>query len=95
MPLKRIEDLECFETNDKKINRDYKKLYVKHYILNHFDITYNDIDQIYSSTLLDLINDDSGDYISYNVISKAIAEMDGITKRISGGSMRYFGLKCK
>lgn len=95
MPLKRIEDLECFDSIDNKLERDYKKLYVKHYILNNFDITNDDKDQIYSSTLLDLVNDDSGYYIGYKSISKAIAEMDGITKRISGGSMRYYGLRCK
>ena len=95
MPLKRIEDLECFDSIDNKLDRDYKKLYVKHYILNHFDIINDDINQIYASTLLDLINDDSGNYISYKSINRAIAEIDGITKRISGGSTRYYGLKYK
>ena len=95
MPLKRIEDLECFENIDKNIDRDYKKLYVKHYILNHFEITNDNKDEIYSSTLLDLVNTDSDNYISYKAISKAITEIDGITKKISGGSMRYYGLKYK
>lgn len=95
MPLKRIEDLECFDCIDKKLDRDYKKLYVKHYILNNFDITNDDKDQIYSSTLLNLVNTDSDNYISYKSISRAITEIDGITKKISGGSMRYFGLRYK